>query len=67
MVSAFQHLLSNPGDWSPSLDRLVFDRLEGKETARLEEPFYVKNVVSTIFDLSGDKATGPNGYSLVFW
>ena len=48
MVSAFQHLLSNPSDWSPSLDRLVFDRLEGKETARLEEPFSVKNVVSTI-------------------
>ena len=67
MVSAFQHLLLDPGGWRPSVDGLVFDRLEGEEAARLEEPFSVKEVVSALFDLSGDKASGPDGSSLAFW
>ena len=58
VVSAFQHLLSDLGGWSPSLDGLVFERLEGEEAARLEEPFSVIEVVSALFDLSGDKAPG---------
>ncbi|RVW19142.1 Transposon TX1 uncharacterized 149 kDa protein [Vitis vinifera] len=51
MVSAFQHLLLDLGGWRPSVDGLVFDRLEGEEAARLEEPFSVKEVVSALFDL----------------
>ena len=66
VVSAFQHLLSDLGGWSPSLGGLVFDRLEGEEATRLEEPFSVKEVVSALFDLGGDKALGVDGYSLVF-
>ena len=67
VVSAFQHLLSDLGGWSPRLGGLVFDRLEGEEATRLEEPFSVKEVVSALFDLGGDKALGADGYSLVFW
>ena len=66
VVSAFQHLLSDLGGWSPSLGGLVFDRLEGEEATRLEEPFSVKEVVSALFDLGGDKALGVDDYSLVF-
>ena len=66
VVSTFQHLLSNPDGWSPSLDGLVFNKLEGEEAARLEEPFSVKEVVSTLFDLSGEKALRLDGYSLAF-
>ncbi|RVW75378.1 Transposon TX1 uncharacterized 149 kDa protein [Vitis vinifera] len=67
VVSAFQHLLSDPGVWSPSLDGLVFDRLAGEEVARLEEAFSIKEVVFALFDLNGDKAPGPDGHSLAFW
>ena len=67
VVSAFQHLLSDPGVWSPSLDGLVFDRLAGEEVARLEEAFSIKEVVFALFDLNEDKAPGPDGYSLAFW
>ena len=59
-------MLSDLGGWSPSLGGLVFDRLEGEEATRLEEPFSVKEVVSALFDLGGDKALGVDGYSLVF-
>ena len=34
VVSAFQHLLSDPSDWCPSLDGFVFERLEGEETTK---------------------------------
>ncbi|KAL6350404.1 hypothetical protein AAG906_004355 [Vitis piasezkii] len=44
VVSAFQHLLSNPSGWSPSLDGLVFDGLAGEEVARLEEAFSTKEL-----------------------
>ena len=67
VVSAFQHLLLDPGDWSPSLDGLVFDSLVGKEIARLEEALSVNEFVSALFYLSRDKALRPDGYSLVFW
>ena len=67
VVSTFQHLLLDPGGWTPSVDGLVFDRLEGEEAARLEEPFSVKEVVSTLFYLSGDKVLRLDGYSLAFW
>ena len=60
-------MLLDPGDWSPSLDGLVFDSLVGEEVARLEEALSVNEVVSTLFYLSGDKALRPDGYSLVFW
>ena len=49
------------------MDGLVFNRLEGEEAARLEEPFSVKEVVSTLFYLSGDKVPRLDGYSLAFW
>ncbi|KAL6329295.1 hypothetical protein AAG906_015504 [Vitis piasezkii] len=61
VVSAFQHLLSDRW-WCPSLDGLVFKRLVGEEAARLEEAFSDEEVVFTLFDLSGNKASGLNGH-----
>ena len=49
------------------MDGLVFKRLVGEEAARLEEAFSDEEVVFTLFDLSGNKASGSNVYSLVFW
>ena len=59
--------MSDSDDWCPSLDGLVFKRLVGEEAARLEEAFSDEEVVFTLFDLSGNKASGSNGYSLAFW
>ncbi|RVX11480.1 hypothetical protein CK203_015924 [Vitis vinifera] len=44
IISAFQHLLSDPSGWSPSLDGLVFDGLVGEEVARPEEAFSIKEL-----------------------
>lgn len=45
----------------------MFERIEGEDAVRLEEAFSIEEVVSTLFDLSGDKALGLDGYPLAFW
>ncbi|RVX20457.1 hypothetical protein CK203_002723 [Vitis vinifera] len=57
MVSAFQNLLSNPGDWRPTLNGLDFDRI-GVEEATSLEVFIVEDVFSALLKLNGDKAPG---------
>ena len=66
VTRAFQNLLMDPGDWRPSLNGLVFEIIEGENVARLEEALLVKEIVSALSNLSGDKASGPDGYPLAF-
>ena len=35
--------------------------------AKLEDPFTMEEVLTTLLDLNGDKALSPNGFSMVFW
>ena len=66
-MRAFQNLLSDPGGWCPCLNSLEFDSIGVEETARLEEMFSVEEVSSALSELNGDKALGPDGFSLAFW
>lgn len=45
---------------------LVVWRIEGEDAARLEEAFFVKEVVFALSNLSRDKALGSDGYPLAF-
>ncbi|RVW88355.1 hypothetical protein CK203_040950 [Vitis vinifera] len=45
VVSAFQILLMEPGDWHPSLNGLDFDKTGVEEATRLEEVFIVEEVL----------------------
>ena len=67
MVSAFKELLTDPGDWHPTLEGLDFDRIDVEEAARLEEVFTGKEVFSALSDWNGDKASDLDGFSLSFW
>ena len=67
VVRAFQNLLSDPGGWCPCLNSLEFDSIGVEEAARLEEMFSVEEVSSALSELNGDKALGPDGFSLAFW
>ncbi|KAL6327375.1 hypothetical protein AAG906_018977 [Vitis piasezkii] len=42
-------------------------RIDGEEAARLEEVFTEEEVFSALSDMNGDKAPGPDGFSLSFW
>ncbi|RVW88462.1 putative ribonuclease H protein [Vitis vinifera] len=46
---------------------LEFDSIGVEEAARLEEMFSMEEVSLALSDLNGDKAPGPDGFSLAFW
>ena len=67
IVNAYKNLLSDPGGWRASPESLVFFRLEDNEAAGLEASFTEEEVLSALSALNGDKAPGPNGFSVAFW
>ena len=67
IVNAFQSLLIDPRDWRANVEGLTFSKLEDQEAARLEKPFVEEEVFVSLHELNGEKATGPNGYTIAFW
>ena len=63
----FQGLLTDPGDWKPSIDGLNFERLEEVDVERLEKLFSEEEVFEALVGCCGEKAPGPNGFSMAFW
>ncbi|WJZ95377.1 hypothetical protein VitviT2T_014152 [Vitis vinifera] len=63
----FQELLTNPGDWKPSIKGLNFERLEEREVERLEQPFLEEEVFEALKGCCGEKAPGPDDFSMAFW
>ena len=63
----FQGLLIDPGDWKPSIDGLNFERLEEVDVERLEKLFSEEEVFEALVGCCGEKAPGPNGFSMAFW
>ncbi|KAJ9682618.1 hypothetical protein PVL29_018523 [Vitis rotundifolia] len=67
IANAFRLLLSNPGDWRPSVSGLQFDTLESLDASALEIPFTEEEVFNALLGCNGDKAPGPDGFSMAFW
>ena len=67
MAGAFQMFLSETGEWRSSVEGLAFNSLSPADSVALEVPFFEEEVFSALFSLSGDKASGPNGFTLAFW
>ena len=67
MVSAFQNLLIESGNWCPSLIGLDFERIGDEDATRLEEAFSMEEVFSAFLELNEDKAPGLDGFSVAFW
>ncbi|RVW39723.1 LINE-1 reverse transcriptase-like [Vitis vinifera] len=63
----FQELLTDPGDWKPSIEGLNFERLEEREVERLEQPFSEEEVFEALKGCCGEKAPRPDGFSMAFW
>ena len=66
MAKTFQNLLTKSGDWNPSLAGLDFERIGDEDIVRLEEAFSEKKVFSALSELNGNKAPGPNGFTIAF-
>ena len=67
VTSAFQRILAETGEWRPSIDGLVLASLQPSVSAALELPFSEEEVLASLSNLNGDKASGPDGFSLAFW
>ncbi|RVW37121.1 Transposon TX1 uncharacterized 149 kDa protein [Vitis vinifera] len=57
----FQGLLTDPGDWKPSIEGLNFERLEEVDVERLEKPFSEEEVFEALTGCCGEKAPCPDG------
>ena len=66
VVNAFHNVLSEKGDWRPSISGLPFSSLDSVQARLLEDAFSVEEVQTAVFGLNGDKAPGPGGFTLAF-
>ena len=67
VVQAFHSLLSVIDEWRPRCNGLQVGVLEGEAATLLEAPFSEEEVFGALSDLNGDKAPGPDGFTMAFW
>ncbi|WKA04536.1 hypothetical protein VitviT2T_022566 [Vitis vinifera] len=67
VVNAFQHLLTENSDWKADIERLQLEQLNQQEAENLEYPFSEEEIHSALMEMNGDKAPGPDGFTMVFW
>ena len=59
-------MLSNLGDWRLPLSRLQCEMLQNLDVDALEVPFMEDEVHGALVGCSGDKALGPDGFTMAF-
>ena len=67
IAKAFETMLADSGEWRANLVGLHFSRLNALEVDNLELQFTEAEVIDALNDLNGDKAPGPDGYTVAFW
>ena len=66
IINAFRSLLSNLGDWRPPLSGLQCETLQNVDADALEVSFTEEEVYGALVGCSGDKAPGPDGFTMAF-
>ena len=54
-------------EWRANIEGLPFVALTLEEATSLQVPYREEEVFSALREMNGDKALGPNGFSLSFW
>ena len=67
IVNTFQQLLSEDTGWKADIGRLQLDQISQQEAENMEIPFTEIEVHTTLMEMNGDKALGPNGFTVAFW
>ena len=67
IAEAFETMLADSSEWRANLVGLHFSRLNALEAENLELQFTEAEVFKALNDLNGDKAPGPDGYTVAFW
>ncbi|RVW74273.1 Transposon TX1 uncharacterized 149 kDa protein [Vitis vinifera] len=67
IVNAYQHLLSENSDWKADIGGLVLKQISLSEADALELPFTEAEIYAALMGMNGDKAPGPDGFTVAFW
>ena len=67
VVGHFHNLLTAPDVWRPGVNGFQFKQLERQDVFGLEKQFSEEEVYSALRSFSGDKALGPDGFTMTFW
>ena len=67
IVGFYQGLYSEREDWRPVLGGVEFNTIDSAEALQLEGPFAEEEVVTALNQMSGEKAPGPDGYTIAFY
>ena len=67
IVEFYQNLFSEPGGQRPLLDNLPFSGIDEADMAGLDSPFLEEEIFGAVSSMCGDKALGPDGFSIAFF
>ena len=67
VVQFYKTLYQKPEEWRPFVEGLEFDQIGEVERGWLERSFETDEILSVIRDMEGDKAPGPDGFSMAFF
>jgi hypothetical protein len=67
VVQFYQKLFSEPFRWMPMVDGLSFDSILESEASWLERAFKEEEVRKVVSAINGDRALGPDGFSMAFF
>lgn len=69
IVDFYSTLYEEPFDWHPTVDGLEFDSISGEDADAewIERSFDEEEVTRVVHSLNGDKAPGPDEFSLAFF
>ena len=63
----YRSLISESGDWRPSINGLNFKELGEGVASSLEVMFSEEEIFAALSSCCGDKAPGPDGFIMAFW
>ncbi|RVX16059.1 hypothetical protein CK203_005639 [Vitis vinifera] len=67
VVNSFQQLLSEDMVWQADIGNIQVGCISQQEAESLEIPFAEIEIHSALMEMNGDKAPGPDGFTVAFW
>ena len=67
VVKFYKNLYKDTEEWRPFVEGLEFYQIEGLERDWLERRFENEEIFRVVKELEGDKASGPDGFSMAFY
>ncbi|RVW79372.1 E3 SUMO-protein ligase MMS21 [Vitis vinifera] len=67
IVNSFQQLLTEDMVWQADIGNIQVGCISQQDAECIEVPFEETEIHSALMEMNGDKAPGPDGFSVAFW